>query len=641
MKKNDVGIEETVKSRNKRRSNRHFLRRKTKDPRRVMLAYQTKIVDFSLLGNKTSISSKVSLYLLVGVSILIFFLFFSMIGFVSSATIKINELELTKVWKYLTELDVELTLELNSTKSLILVNERVVAANEVVIRSDIEEVLIYLDMAYGEDQLGNPDVLKETIQGLHEQMWQVDSNEGQIKLTSRSLSQVITWTPEWKERRQLLAEIGLYASLTELSNPLKETDSLRIKQRFGYYVTNQEKSLLEGLLIQTEPKESIVAVIAGEITRDRENVTITMNDQTITYHDVDLTATEGQMVSVGTEIGRVKQEELHLSYQKKGEIVNPAFYLSNVVDNNETQLDPIETDVTFNGQKFREVILLHCHAFSDHAETIIQEAKKNNISPIVLAAIMIHETAWGTSEGIREKNNPGGLMRENELLSYATLEEGIAATARTLNQLIVNQRLLTVEQLGSVYCPVGASNDPLGLNQYWVPTIKELFVQLGGSKEMSLLWQSNHTVGQEVLTQARTLYRQNVQYSQGFERGTFPYHDCSSFVLWAMRSVGLPVPLGSTETLYSLEGTFLMPISREDVRAGDLFVWGKKGHSLGSYGHTGLFLDDGGKTILHCTPATARGYGQEGDIVITPFEGYAGDFQLAPVYFYRLLGEKK
>lgn len=341
MKKNDVGIEETVKSRNKRRSNRHFLRRKTKDPRRVMLAYQTKIVDFSLLGNKTSISSKVSLYLLVGVSILIFFLFFSMIGFVSSATIKINELELTKVWKYLTELDVELTLELNSTKSLILVNERVVAANEVVIRSDIEEVLIYLDMAYGEDQLGNPDVLKETIQGLHEQMWQVDSNEGQIKLTSRSLSQVITWTPEWKERRQLLAEIGLYASLTELSNPLKETDSLRIKQRFGYYVTNQEKSLLEGLLIQTEPKESIVAVIAGEITRDRENVTITMNDQTITYHDVDLTATEGQMVSVGTEIGRVKQEELHLSYQKKGEIVNPAFYLPNVVDNNETQLDPI------------------------------------------------------------------------------------------------------------------------------------------------------------------------------------------------------------------------------------------------------------------------------------------------------------
>ena len=60
----------------------------------------------------------------------------------------------------MTELDAELTLELNSTKSSILVNERVVAANEVVIRSDIEEVLIYLDMAYGEDSIRNPDVLQ-------------------------------------------------------------------------------------------------------------------------------------------------------------------------------------------------------------------------------------------------------------------------------------------------------------------------------------------------------------------------------------------------------------------------------------------------------------------------------------------------
>lgn len=256
MKKNDVGIEETVKSQNKRRSNRHFLRRKTKDPRRFMLEYQIKIVDFSLLGNKTSISSRVSLYLLVGVSILIFFLFFSMIGFVSSAAIKINELELTKAWKYLTELDAELTLELNSTKSSILVNERVVVANEVMIRTDIEEVLIYLDMAYGDDQLRNPDVLKETIQRLHEQMWQLDSDGKQIKLTSQPLSQVITWTPEWKERRQLLAEIGLYASLTELSNPLKETDSLRIKQRFGYYVTNQEKAYLKDCSFRQNRKKA-------------------------------------------------------------------------------------------------------------------------------------------------------------------------------------------------------------------------------------------------------------------------------------------------------------------------------------------------------------------------------------------------
>ncbi|WP_206855263.1 peptidoglycan amidohydrolase family protein [Candidatus Enterococcus mangumiae] len=641
MTQSKIATEADKRERNQRRNIRHFLRRKIGDPIRGMSGSHQKTADFSLVENKSLRINKVTPYIFIGASSLIFFIFFSMIGFVSSATVKTNEFELTHVWKYLTELDAELTLELKTTEKPILVNDRVVTSNEVVIRTDIDEVLVYLDLAYGDYRLDTPDGLKETIKELHQQLWQIDSKEEQVKVMSRPLSQVITWTPEWQERRQLLAEIGLYASLTELSNPLKEEDSVRITQRFGYYATDREKRLFEGIVIQTEPNEILVAAIGGDITRDQENVTITTNHQKITYHDVVITATEGQTVSKGEEIGRVKQDELHLSYHKKGDTVNPAFYFPNVIDNDQGLFDSSGIGTTFNEQKFREVILLHCHAFSNQAETIIQAAKDNGISPIVLAAIMIHETAWGTSKGIREKNNPGGLMRENELLSYPTLEEGIAATARTLNQLIVVQRLLTVEQLGSVYCPVGASNDPLGLNQYWVPTIKELFVQLGGSKDMSLLWQADHTLGQQVLAQARTLYRKNVQYSQGFERGTFPYHDCSSFVFWAMRGVGLPVQLGSTETLYSLEGTLLMPISREDVRAGDLFVWGKKGHSLGSYGHTGIFLDEGGKTILHCTPATSRGYGQEGDIVITPFEGYAGDFQLAPVYFYRLMGEIK
>ncbi|KAA9178770.1 TrsG protein [Enterococcus durans] len=41
--------------------------------------------------------------------------------------------------------------------------------------------------------------------------------------------------------------------------------------------------------------------------------------------------------------------------------------------------------------------------------------------------------------------------------------------------------------------------------------------------------------------------------------------------------------------------------------------------------------------MLHCTPATKKGFGQQGDIVITLFEGYYGDAQAAPVYFYRIV----
>lgn len=88
MKKNDVVIEETVKVRKKRRRIRRFLRRKNKDPRRAMLEYRSKTVDFSLIENKTSINSKISLFMFLVSSSLIFFIFFSMFGFISSATIQ-------------------------------------------------------------------------------------------------------------------------------------------------------------------------------------------------------------------------------------------------------------------------------------------------------------------------------------------------------------------------------------------------------------------------------------------------------------------------------------------------------------------------------------------------------------------------
>lgn len=281
------------------------------------------------------------------------------------------------------------------------------------------------------------------------------------------------------------------------------------------------------------------------------------------------------------------------------------------------------------------------NAFSTKADKIIAEAKKAGVSPVIFAAIMIHESAWGTSQAIREHNNPSGQMSSSGIIHYNSLDEGIEATGRTLQNLIVKRKLQTVEQLGSVYCPVGAANDPLGLNKYWVPAIKDFMVALGGEKDMSLVWASTSGKGKgnKSLEFAYTLHENGVQHSQGLnQRGRFPYHDCSSFVTWAMKQAGINVSIGSTEYLYSLEGTILQPITRAEIRAGDIFVWGTKGSSSGNFGHTGFFTDKGGKHILHATPATGRGFGQDGDVVETPFEGYFGDTNLAPVYFYRITG---
>lgn len=33
----------------------------------------------------------------------------------------------------------------------------------------------------------------------------------------------------------------------------------------------------------------------------------------------------------------------------------------------------------------------------------------------------------------------------------------------------------TIEKIGAKYCPVGADNDPNGLNQYWVPGVTRIY----------------------------------------------------------------------------------------------------------------------------------------------------------------------
>lgn len=307
-------------------------------------------------------------------------------------------------------------------------------------------------------------------------------------------------------------------------------------------------------------------------------------------------------------------------------------------------LDTAVSDSSFDEALFRKIIKEKCNAFSDKADKIISEAKKAGVSPVIFASIMIHESAWGTSFAIKQHNNPSGQMSAGGLIHYNSLDEGIEATGRTLKNLIVERKLQTVEALGSVYCPVGAANDPMGLNKNWVPAIKEFIMTLGGNPEASLLWASSGSSGGNInasgkakimLEWANSMHKKGVQYTMSGLRGTFPYFDCSAFVTRAMEQAGVPIGLGSTETLYAAEGTYLEPITKEQVKAGDIFVWGTKGGSGGEYGHTGFFIDNG-QNIIHCTPATQNGFSQEGDVVKTPFEGYYGDSSLAPVYFYRV-----
>lgn len=109
-------------------------------------------------------------------------------------------------------------------------------------------------------------------------------------------------------------------------------------------------------------------------------------------------------------------------------------------------------------------------------------ATSNSVDPVLLASIAFLETTHGTSDLVRNKNNPGGLYDSSrgEFYSFPTLQAGLEMMASTLYRLYISQGLVTISQIGAKYAPIGAENDPTNLNMNWVPTVTSIANDLGG-----------------------------------------------------------------------------------------------------------------------------------------------------------------
>lgn len=97
-----------------------------------------------------------------------------------------------------------------------------------------------------------------------------------------------------------------------------------------------------------------------------------------------------------------------------------------------------------------------------------------------------------------------------------------------------------------------------------------------------------------------------VSYSMDFRDGPDSY-DCSSSMYYALRSAGASSAGWAVNTEYMhawlIENGYEL-ISENapwDAKRGDIFIWGRKGASAGSGGHTGMFIDS--DNIIHCNYA--------------------------------------
>lgn len=123
--------------------------------------------------------------------------------------------------------------------------------------------------------------------------------------------------------------------------------------------------------------------------------------------------------------------------------------------------------------------------FTGKAQAFLNAGTQNQIDPVLLAAIARLETGNGTSNAVKNYNNPGGLMDPSSsqmkgFMKFATLDEGINAMARNLYKNYIGMGITTIEAIGAKYAPPGAANDPHGTNGLWPVLVKKFVVQMGG-----------------------------------------------------------------------------------------------------------------------------------------------------------------
>ena len=286
-------------------------------------------------------------------------------------------------------------------------------------------------------------------------------------------------------------------------------------------------------------------------------------------------------------------------------------------------------------------VLKDAGAFSGQREAFEHVGKKYNIDPILIMAISIHETGWGKSAAVMNHNNPSGQMIGSTIIHFDTLEEGLDMTGKTLNNLWNERGLNTIEKLGSAYAPIGAANDPTGLNTYWVPTVTNMIEKLGG---LSGGYSGNCNpvvqVSSAGLDHLQTLMGKSIGNGQCYALSA----EYSGFMggagLGAGTSYGLTQVIGPTESASdigiaynwsALGWTVIKNPSYDQLVPGAIINWSRGGQvaswsASAVWGHTGVIRGLSNGNILTYEQNT-----EKGQIVATFERPYNGPNSIASI----------
>lgn len=154
---------------------------------------------------------------------------------------------------------------------------------------------------------------------------------------------------------------------------------------------------------------------------------------------------------------------------------------SSIVEQNETLQNEINIQLSQLEQKDNEIRNLKVVAnLKDIEKKIYNKSVESGLTheqAILVVAISKHETGNWTSTLYKNNNNFGGIYNSSakNFYSYESNAKGLESFVNLLKNNYFGKGLNTIEEIGSKYCPVGAENDPSGVNKHWVPKVTEYY----------------------------------------------------------------------------------------------------------------------------------------------------------------------
>ncbi len=116
-------------------------------------------------------------------------------------------------------------------------------------------------------------------------------------------------------------------------------------------------------------------------------------------------------------------------------------------------------------------------------EAFVAEGLANGIDPRALVAIAMHESVLGTAGSGAGIHNAFGW---GPAIAFPSWRANIATVARGLRRGYLARGRDTLAAIQPLWAPVGAVNDPTGLNSAWVDGVGRYYADLGGDPALPI-----------------------------------------------------------------------------------------------------------------------------------------------------------